>query len=83
MGKKGTVQSPDGSWLVTWSTSWWYINYEAQDLKTGIVFRAVWIVDGWVLVPDKGSPPEASVTEVDDEMLLETLQRASDDASRS
>jgi hypothetical protein len=68
---------------VTWSTSWWYINYEAQDLKTGIVFRAVWIVDGWVLVPDKGSPPEASVTEVDDEMLLETLQRASDDASRS
>jgi hypothetical protein len=80
---KGTVQSPDGSWLVTWSTFLARITYEVQDQKTGTVYHALWAPHGWLL--QSSSPEEESIVvppdDPDFESLLEALQGAYDAAS--
>jgi hypothetical protein len=81
MGKKGTVESPDGSWLVTWSTFWWHIDYVVQDQETGDVFQAIPSGDeGWYLGPIKEFVRR---DDPDFQPLLETLQRAWEAASES
>jgi hypothetical protein len=80
VGKKGTVESPDGSWLVNWSRFWWHIDYSVQDQKTGNVVHAVPSGnEGW----DLGPLGFVRRDDPDFQSLLETLQRAWEAASES